>query len=171
MNTCCWRKSCGLLQLERGRPAQHSGVCCASTEVLVLGSHQCYGQVSALAGYSPLGTFSAGTSHEAYSASKSEVGVGAQMSIVTVKMWLTVHMHIKPSGPWPSLKECWQGRATGWQSTSCWRQLQRGEAALQPRSLLSKGRSLDKELLTSLVLLYYLRPWCFILLTAFCRHK
>ena len=46
----------------------------------------CYGRLSMLAGCSPLGTFSAGTSCEAHPASKSDVVVRAQISIVTVKM-------------------------------------------------------------------------------------
>lgn len=121
-----------------------------SAEVPALGSRLCYGWVLTLAGCSPLGTFSAGTSCEAHSASKSEVVVRAQISIDTVKMWLTIHMHITPSGPWPSLERCWQGKATVWQSTSCWRQLQRGEEALRSRSLLLEERILDKKLLTSL---------------------
>lgn len=171
MNTCYWKKLCGLLHLELGRPTQRSVVCCASAEVPALGRCRCCGWVPMLAGCPPLGTFSAGTSHEACPASKSEVVVRPQISIVTMKMWLPVHMHIKPSGPQPSLKWCWWGRATVWQSTSCWRQLQRGEEALRSRSLLLEEWNLDKELLTNLVELYWLSPWSFILLTALCRHK
>lgn len=98
-------------------------------------------------------------------------GGSAQISTVTVKVWLTVHMHTKASGPWPSLKSRWQGKATVRQGTSCWRQLQRGEETLWSRSLLLEESSLGTELLTSLVKVHCLGSWSFILLTALCSQR
>lgn len=102
---------------------------------------------------------------------KSRGGGWAQISTVAVKMWLTIHLHIQASGLWPRLGSCWQGRATVWQGTSCWGQLQRGEETLPSRSLLSEEKSLEKELFSSLVNVSCLSSWSFILLTALCSHN
>lgn len=112
---------------------------------------QCYGQVSVLADCSLLRTLSGGNFLWSTPCTKTSGSGWAQISPVAAKMWLTIHMHIKASGPWPSLKSCWQGKTTVQQGTSCWRQLQRGEETLWSRSLLLEERSLEKELLTCLV--------------------